>query len=80
MKLLSDVNVPVSVFKCKIFLCNDPQLVAFIENFYEQIVFAIKTASKPLLASKHKQTNNFIYGWNNNVKRTHVTARAAYLN
>ena len=33
-----------------------------------------------MLVSKHKQTNNFIYDWNNNVKRTHVTARAAYLN
>ena len=47
-------------------------------NFYEQIIFANKT--KHLLVSKHKQTNNFIYGWNNNVKRAHVTARAAYLN
>ena len=79
-KLLSEIRVPVSVLKCKTPLCNDSQYVAFIENFYEQIIFAIKTASKDLLASKHKKTNNFIYGWNNSVKRAHVTARAAYLN
>ena len=79
-KLLSEINVSISVLKCKIPLCNDPQHVAFIENFYEQIIFAIKTASKHLLISKHKQTNKFIYGCNNNVKGAHVTARAAYLN
>ena len=55
-------------------------MFAFIENFYEQIIFAIKTASKHLFESKHKQTNKFIYGWNNNVKITHATARANYLN
>ena len=77
---MSEINVPVSVLKCKIPLCNNPQHVAFIENFYEQIIFAIETASKHLLVSKHKQTNKFIYDWNNNVKRAHVTAGAAYLN
>ena len=79
-KLLSEIRVPVSVLKCKTPLCNDSQHVAFIENFYEQIIFAIKTASKDLLVSKHKKTNNFIYGWNNSIKRAHVTARGAYLN
>ena len=77
---MSEINVSVSVLKCKIPLCSDPPHFGFIENFNEQFIFAIKTALKHFLLSKRKQTNNFIYGWNNNVKRTHITARAAYLN
>ena len=60
---MSEIDVPTSVLACKIFLRND------FQHAYEKII-AIKTASKLLLVSKHKQTNKFVYDWNNTVKNT----------
>ena len=62
-KLLSEINVPISVLKCKIPLCNDPQHVAFIENFVNRLFLQSKLLQNTCLYPNiGKPINLFMVG------------------
>lgn len=75
---LSNIKIPGSVH-CKDGNCSSKAHKAHIENFYHDIINALKRASSCLCNKKEKQSFRPVPGWNDYVRESHDQAREAFL-
>jgi len=59
-------------------MCKNQQHIDMVEQFYNNIVEALKRAASEVLTNSPKQQHN-VPGWNKDVREKHKAARRAYL-
>jgi len=59
-------------------MCKNQQHIDMLEQFYNNIVEALKRAASEVLTNSPKQKHN-VPGWNKDVREKHKATRRAYL-